>query len=155
MFKIKVKRRSDQRAASQDTRHVSRSRPVLKEWGDQGGMREPITEAVRNTDAGTDFVERYFPSHPSPIKCLLEPQGEDMTVKELREALKGVPGDMPVATADEMLVVFAQVVEDAFVISDMGLEDDEAVEYWREEEEDDESPQELTGTGSVNPAPAA
>ena len=77
-----------------------------------------------------------------------------MTVKELREALKGVPGDMPVATADEMLVVFAQVVEDAFVISDMGLEDDEAVEYWREEE-DDESPQELTGTASVNPAPAA
>ena len=66
-----------------------------------------------------------------------------MTVKELREALKGVPGDMPVAMADEMLVVFAQVVEDAFVISDMGPEDDEAVEYWRKEE-DDESPQELT-----------
>jgi hypothetical protein len=117
-------------------------------------MPEPIIEAVRNTDAGTDFVERYFPSHLSPIKSLLEPQGEDMNVKELREALKGVPGDMPVAMADEMLVVFAPVVEDAFVISDMGPEDDEAVEYWRDEE-DDESPRELTVTGSVKPAPAA
>ncbi len=54
-----------------------------------------------------------------------------MTVKELREALKGVPGNMEVAMADEMSVVFAEVVDAAFVVSDMGPEDDEPVEYWR------------------------
>jgi len=31
-----------------------------------------------------------------------------MTVKELREALRGVPGNMEVATADEMSAVFAE-----------------------------------------------
>jgi hypothetical protein len=35
MLKIKVKRRSDQRAASQDTRHVFSCLPVLIPWGGQ------------------------------------------------------------------------------------------------------------------------
>ena len=54
-----------------------------------------------------------------------------MTVKELREALKGVPGNMEVAMADEMSVVFAKVSGGAFIVSDMGPDDDELVEYWR------------------------
>jgi hypothetical protein len=54
-----------------------------------------------------------------------------MTVKELREALKGLPGKMEVAMADEMSVVFAEVVNGAFVISDLGPDDDEPTEYWR------------------------
>jgi hypothetical protein len=51
-----------------------------------------------------------------------------MKVNELRQALAGVAGDMDVQMADEMSVVFAQVVDDVFVISDMGTEDDELVE---------------------------
>jgi hypothetical protein len=58
-----------------------------------------------------------------------------MTVKELRDALKGVPGNMQVAMADEMSVVFAEVVGGAFVVSDIGPDDDEPTEYWRVEEE--------------------
>lgn len=54
-----------------------------------------------------------------------------MTVKELREALKGVPGNMQVAMVDEMSVVFAEVVDGAFILSDLGPDDDEPIEYWR------------------------
>jgi putative SOS response-associated peptidase YedK len=38
-----------------------------------------------------------------------ESRRKSMTVKELREALKGVPSNMQVAMADEMSVVFAEV----------------------------------------------
>ena len=54
-----------------------------------------------------------------------------MNVKELREALAGVAGDMEVAMADGMSVRFAEVVEGAFIVSDLGDGDDEPVEYWR------------------------
>jgi hypothetical protein len=58
-----------------------------------------------------------------------------MTVKELREALKGVPSNTQVAMADEMSVVFAEVVGGAFVVSDLGPDGDEPTEYWRVQEE--------------------
>lgn len=51
-----------------------------------------------------------------------------MKVKELRQAMAGVAGDMDVEMADGMSVVFAQAVGDVFVISDMGTGDDEPVE---------------------------
>lgn len=54
-----------------------------------------------------------------------------MKVKELREALAGVAGDMDVAMADGMSVRFAEVVEGAFIVSDVRDGDDEPVEYWR------------------------
>lgn len=60
-----------------------------------------------------------------------------MTVKELREALKGVPGNTPVAMVDEMSVVFAEMVDGVFVVSDMGPDCEEPIEYWREEEADE------------------
>ncbi len=56
-----------------------------------------------------------------------------MTVNELRAALKGVPANTPVAMADEMSVVFAEVVDGVFIVSDMGPDYDEPIEYWREE----------------------
>ena len=48
-----------------------------------------------------------------------------MKVKELRKAMAGVAGGMEAEMADAMSVVFAQVVDGVFVISDMGSEDDE------------------------------
>jgi hypothetical protein len=54
-----------------------------------------------------------------------------MKVKELRQAMAGVADDTDVEMADGMSVVFAQVVDGVFVISDMGTGDDEPVEYRR------------------------
>lgn len=67
-----------------------------------------------------------------------------MKVKELRNALKGVPGEMEVAMADDMSVVFAEVVGDIFVVSDMTEDMDEPVKYYHlddllEEEEEEET----------------
>jgi hypothetical protein len=54
-----------------------------------------------------------------------------MKVKELKKALAGVSADLEVAMADEMSVVFAEVVDGAFILSDMTEGMDEPVEYWR------------------------
>ena len=54
-----------------------------------------------------------------------------MKVKELRKALAGVSGDLEVAMADGMSVVFAKVVEDAFTVSELTEGMDEPVVYWR------------------------
>jgi hypothetical protein len=54
-----------------------------------------------------------------------------MKVKELKRALAGVPDDMEVAMADEMSVVSAEVVDGAFILSDLTEGMDEPVEYWR------------------------
>ena len=51
---------------------------------------------------------------------------KSMTVKERKEALEGVACNMVVAMADEMSVVFAEAVNGAFVISDLGPGDDES-----------------------------
>jgi len=48
-----------------------------------------------------------------------------MTVKELRQALAGVPGGTEVEMADGMPVTFAQMVEGVFVISDPEEDDEE------------------------------
>lgn len=58
-----------------------------------------------------------------------------MTVNELRSALKGVPADTPVTMVDEMSVVFAEVVDGVFMVSDLGPGYDEPIKYWRVEEE--------------------
>jgi hypothetical protein len=47
-----------------------------------------------------------------------------MNVKDLREALKGVPGDMAVEMADTLPVTVAEVIEGVFVISDPEPEED-------------------------------
>jgi len=57
-----------------------------------------------------------------------------MNVRELRAALEGVPGDTPVAMVDEMSVVFAEMVDGVFTVSDMEPGQDEPIEYWRVEE---------------------
>jgi hypothetical protein len=54
-----------------------------------------------------------------------------MKVKELKKALAGVSADLEVAMADGMSVVFAEVVDGAFILSDMTEGMDEPVEYWR------------------------
>ncbi|MGD0910070.1 MAG: hypothetical protein ABSA96_21000 [Candidatus Acidiferrales bacterium] len=54
-----------------------------------------------------------------------------MKVKELRQAMAGVAGDMDVAMADGISVVFAQVAGGVFVISDVETVDDKPVEYRR------------------------
>ncbi len=58
-----------------------------------------------------------------------------MTVRELKAALKGLPGDMQVAMVDEMSVVFAKVIDGVFMVSDLGPGYDEPIEYWRVEDE--------------------
>ena len=52
-----------------------------------------------------------------------------MTVRELKAALKGLPGDMQVAMVDEMSVVFAKVIDGVFMVSDLGPGYDEPIEY--------------------------
>lgn len=58
-----------------------------------------------------------------------------MTAKELKEVLKGVPKGIQVAMPDDNCVVFAEIVDGAFVVSDIGPGYDEPIEYWRVEEE--------------------
>lgn len=55
-----------------------------------------------------------------------------MKVKELKRALAGAPDDMEVAMADGMSVVFAEVEEDAFIVSDLKEGMDDPVKYWRD-----------------------
>jgi hypothetical protein len=54
-----------------------------------------------------------------------------MKVKELKKALASVDENIEVAMADEMSVVFAEVVDGVFIISDLTDDMDEPVEYWR------------------------
>jgi len=74
-----------------------------------------------------------------------------MTVKQLRQALKGVPADAPVAMADEMSVVFAEVVDGVFIVSDMGPGYDEPIEYWRVQAQSQQEDGTMKGIGSVTP----
>ena len=53
-----------------------------------------------------------------------------MKVKELKKALASVDENIEVAMADEMSVVFAEVVDGVFIISDLTDDMDEPVEYW-------------------------
>ena len=73
----------------------------------------------------------------------IQARSNDVTVKELRAALKGVLGDTPVAMVDEMSVVFAEMVDGVFIVSDMGPGYDEPMEYWREAEEGETTDQSI------------